>query len=136
MIGAREVSRTFHGRDVFAPVGARALAWTIELTRSGQRVELAGELPWGPRPRATGRVVHIDHYGNLVTDLPAEEAGEAVDDRGRAGSRSRRPTRTSRRGELLAYVGSARTIEIAVRDGRADACSTRRAGRAIAPATT
>jgi len=115
---AGEVSATFHGRDVFATVAA-ALARDLDPAAIGGPVTLAGRLPWGARPTGEGRVVYVDHYGNLVTDLPPDEAGAAVAIAGR-----RLPiVRTYEDvppGNLLAYVGSARTIEIAVRDGRAD----------------
>jgi len=114
----RSISRTFHGRDVFAPVAA-SLAAGEPATRWGPSVQLAGELPWGPRPERTGRIVHIDRYGNLITDLPRGEAGSAITIEGHAlplrGTYEDVPP-----GELLAYIGSQRTVEIAVRDGRAD----------------
>jgi hypothetical protein len=112
------VSRTFHGRDVFAPV-AVSLALGEQASRWGAPCQLTGELPWGPRPERQGRIVHIDRFGNLITDLPRAEAGTAVAIAGHTiamhGTFEDVPT-----GELLAYVGSARTVEIAVRDGRAD----------------
>src|SRR5450432_4935711 len=74
---AGEVSATFHGRDVFATVAA-ALARNVDPTAIGSRVTLAGELPWGTRPATEGRVVHVDDFGNLVSDLPAQEAGGAI----------------------------------------------------------
>jgi S-adenosylmethionine hydrolase len=117
---AEHVSRTFHGRDVFAPTAA-AIASGEDPTTAGPRVELAGRLPWGPREREVGRVVHIDRYGNLISDLPEAEAGRAVAVAGQvlplvAIYEDVAP------GQLLAYIGSAGTIEIAVRDGRADRC--------------
>ena len=70
----RAPGATFHGRDRFAPVAA----W---LLRGGSLSELGPvasdpvRLP-APPPRRTlsgisGRVAHVDRYGNLVTDLPA-----------------------------------------------------------------
>jgi len=35
-------------------------------------------LPWGRRPAGEGRIVHVDHFGNLISDLPAAEAGAAI----------------------------------------------------------
>jgi S-adenosylmethionine hydrolase len=132
-IMAPEVSSTFHGRDVFATAAA-ALALKIDPTAIGSRVELEGKLPWGERPAGEGRVVHIDHYGNLITDLPADEAGIAVAIDGRrlpivATYDSVLPN------ELLAYIGSARTVEIAIRDGRADRVLDAPRGTAIIPVT-
>jgi len=112
------VSRTFHGRDVFAPVAA-SLAQGEPATRWGQPCQLAGELPWGPRPERMGRIVHVDRYGNLISDLPRGEAGTAVTIEGHTLA-LRGTYEDVAPGELLAYIGSARTVEIAVRDGRAD----------------
>src|SRR6185295_647307 len=53
---AEHVSRTFHGRDVFAPTAA-ALAAGEDAATAGPRVELVGRLPWGPRQRSVGRIV-------------------------------------------------------------------------------
>lgn len=115
---APTVSATFHGRDVFATAAA-ALARKIDPTAIGAQVELEGTLPWGKRPDHEGRVVHIDHYGNLVTDLPADEAGDAIAIGGRRLDILRTYDDVAP-GGILAYVGSAHTIEVAVRDGRAD----------------
>ena len=115
---ANIVSKTFHGRDVFA-VTAAMIARGETASRCGPAVKLKGALPWGARTRGIGRVVHIDHFGNLITDLPPAEAGKTV-------SLAGRPLAVHgtyadvKPGEALAYVGSAKTIEIAVRDGRAD----------------
>jgi len=115
---AEHVSRTFHGRDVFARTAA-AIASGEDPATAGPRVELAGRLPWGPRELRTGRVVHVDRFGNLISDLPEAEAGPAIAIGGEVlplvGTYE-----DVAPGELLAYVGSAGTVEIAVRDGRAD----------------
>jgi len=63
--------------------------------------------------------VHVDRFGNLISDLPEAEAGPAIAIGGEVlplvGTYE-----DVAPGELLAYVGSAGTVEIAVRDGRAD----------------
>jgi S-adenosylmethionine hydrolase len=66
--------QTFHGRDRFAPVAA----W---LLRGESAEELGPEvgdpirLPWEEPRREpgllAGKVVHVDRYGNLITDIPA-----------------------------------------------------------------
>lgn len=111
-----EASATFHGRDVFAPAAASLATYDYPF---GVRTRLEGTLAWGPRPAGEGRIVHVDHYGNLVSDLPASEAGDAIAIAGRRLPLARTYEDVAP-GELLAYVGSQRTIEIAVRDGRAD----------------
>ncbi len=72
-----EVSRTFHGRDVFSPVGAH-LACGVALEDLGPAVQPADLVPLERlRPRrVTGgweaHVQYIDRFGNLFTDFPAE----------------------------------------------------------------
>jgi S-adenosylmethionine hydrolase len=129
---AKRVSRTFHGRDMFAPAAA-AIARGVDVTSAGPMVRLAGQLPWGPRARGQGRIVHVDQYGNLISDLPPAEAGDAISVAGHV-----LPIVNTYEdvgpGELLAYVGSARTIEIAVRDGRADTRLAVPRGTSVVPA--
>jgi S-adenosylmethionine hydrolase len=68
--------QTFHGRDRFSPVAAWLLRGepTAELgPEIADPVRLPGVPPRreGAGPgRIVGRVVHIDRYGNLVTDIP------------------------------------------------------------------
>jgi S-adenosylmethionine hydrolase len=116
-----DASATFHGRDVFAPVAAH-IAARLALQRSpelGPEVELVRALPWGARPANEGRIVHVDHFGNLISDLPAAEAGDAIAIAGHTLPIVRTFSSVAP-GQLLAYVGSARTIEVAVRDGSAE----------------
>lgn len=68
------VSRTFHGRDVFAPVAA-ALARGEAIAAFGPRVADPVRLPLGePERRADGlrgHVVFVDRFGNALTNLTA-----------------------------------------------------------------
>lgn len=129
---AKRVSRTFHGRDVFATAAA-TLARGDDVTKAGEVVKLAGALPWGQRQKGEGRIVHIDQFGNLISDLPPSEAKLGVTIAGHTlalvGTYEDVPS-----GQLLAYVGSARTVEIAVRDGRADTRLGVERGATITPA--
>jgi S-adenosylmethionine hydrolase len=111
-----EVAPTFHGRDVFAPAAA-ALARGLPPEAAGPATCLMGKLPWSalsPGPYiGVGVVVHIDHFGNLITNLPGP--ARAV----RIGDVVAPPVRTYSdvaRGAVACYVGSAGTLEIAVRD--------------------
>src|SRR5262249_56141443 len=69
----------------------------------------------------TGHVVHVDRFGNLITDIVASVLPSrcAV----RVGSievpRLGVAYEDVARGEIVAYVGSAGTLELAVRDGAA-----------------
>jgi S-adenosylmethionine hydrolase len=71
----RPVSRTFHGRDVFAPVAAQ-LACGLALDQVGPRVNDPVRLDAAPPRRVddalVGRVVYVDRFGNALTNLTAE----------------------------------------------------------------
>lgn len=115
-----DAAPTFHGRDVFAPTAA-ALARGLPPSGVGPATCLAGTLPWPARSDGEGGVVvHVDGYGNLVTNLAAGGAAGAV----RLGEVAIAIARTYEDvavDALVAYVGSAGTIEIAVREGSAAA---------------
>lgn len=67
-------SRTFHGRDVFAPVAA-ALATGTQPNALGPAVHdlvrLEVPAPAISDGEVTGQVIYIDHFGNLVTNIPS-----------------------------------------------------------------
>ena len=72
------VSHTFHGRDVFAPVAAH-LAKGVPLSEVGEEINDPVRLKW-PLPEETkngwqAHIVGIDRFGNLATDLPGAELG-------------------------------------------------------------
>jgi S-adenosylmethionine hydrolase len=70
-----EVSATFHGRDIFAPVAAR-LALGLDPALLGPAAGDIVRLSWPEvrimPSRITGSVRSIDSFGNLVTDITAE----------------------------------------------------------------
>lgn len=122
------VSRTFHGRDVFAPVAAH-LAAGVTPDRVGSPKAALCPLALPVLSRETGRicgeVIHVDHFGNLVTNIPAA----ALDDFPVAGLSVRvfdvsitalsLAYTAAPAGSLLAIIGSWGTLEIALRDGSA-----------------
>ncbi len=110
----RDASPVFHGRDVFAPAAA-ALAEGKALRDLGRTITDPVRL----RAQEPGTIVHVDRFGTLVTNLPG--AGDETELH--LGSRAipvRRTFADVPVGELVAYVGSGGTLEIAVRNGRAN----------------
>lgn len=117
-------SATFHGRDVFAPAAAR-LAAGETLARLGEPLQnpLALDLPEPARHEdgIYGEVLHVDRFGNLITNVPAEwvrAAGDAWLGFRRVGP-LRRTYGDVPDGELLALIGSLDLLEISVRNGSA-----------------
>ena len=71
---------TFHGRDRFAPVAAFLLsggAFDSLGPAVDDPVRLQLPPPLRGPGRLSGRIAHVDRYGNLVTDLPSGWLGEA-----------------------------------------------------------
>jgi len=122
----RPVSPTFHGRDIFAPVAAH-LAMGRPLADLGPEItdpsSLLAEAPRRlPNGRWLGEVIHVDRFGNLVTNLALTGANVKQTAYVHiAGERLavQRTYADGAPGALLALVGSAGYVEIAVREGNA-----------------
>jgi S-adenosylmethionine hydrolase len=120
----REVSATFHGRDVFAPVAAR-LARGASLSRVGPIVRRWSRVAL-PKPRRhgdtiEGEVLDADRFGNARTNVPGEwtRVGAVVVARGRSIAAVASTYADVEQGEAVAMIGSSGLLEIAVRGGDA-----------------
>ncbi len=76
----KPVSRTFHGRDIFAPVAAR-LSLGLMASSLGDSVDTVTAFPI-LRPlkqdgMIAGQVLHIDHFGNLITNIKESDLSGA-----------------------------------------------------------
>ncbi|HZA49355.1 MAG TPA: SAM-dependent chlorinase/fluorinase [Myxococcaceae bacterium] len=129
-------STTFHGRDLFAGVAAR-LARGADIASLGSRVD-ALSTPFvlqapqvDSRGTVRGEVLHVDTFGNLVTNVAAQllphrfsvRVGEAVV---RGGPHAHYAAVAH--GELLALLGSAGYLEVSARDGSASLRTQARRG--------
>lgn len=121
-----DVSRTFHGRDIFAPVAAH-LALGVPPSDLGSPLPDPVRLP-RPQPERTrngeitGHVIHVDRFGNLMTDIPGQwlAGREWTCEISGVLLRGPAPTYASvPRGELLLLVSSNGTAEIAAREANA-----------------
>jgi S-adenosylmethionine hydrolase len=117
------VSQTFHGRDIFAPSAAHLALGSVTAAKMGPRIEnhlrLTFERPSRTARRGwTGAILHVDHFGNIVTNIPVAEfphvltqpfeiaVGYRVVEK-LARSYSEMPV-----GELFAIVGSSGYLEV------------------------
>jgi len=119
------ISQTFHGRDIIAPVAAH-LANGCPLRRLGIPIRRYRTLTLPPlkrtRQRLSGRLLYLDAFGNLITNLPASLVTNP------SGCQIRykhTPVRVvssygeGRTGELVALVGSSGYVELAIRKAQA-----------------
>jgi len=126
-----EISATFHGRDIMAPIAA-ALAEGLEFSNVGPAIEIEKCVQLDIQKTQldehgiTGRVIHIDRFGNIQTSItsanisiyqPSSFAGIFI--------RSNKINAISStysdiaEGELLAVIDSAGHMEIAMNRGNA-----------------
>lgn len=119
------VSSTFHGRDVFAPCAAYAsklVDWRMMGAGISDPVRLNIPEPVVLSDKQIrGTVLHVDRFGNLITNItPTELTAERI----RAGARVRIGKHENLRvlthfaeanqNELFGYFGSAGLLELAV----------------------
>jgi S-adenosyl-L-methionine hydrolase (adenosine-forming) len=120
------VSHTFHGRDIFAPVGAY-LANGVALTDLGPLIDDPVRLILPVPERSSmgwrAHVTGVDVFGNLSTDLRLSHLYGGRDPIFRLNGREVRGMVTSygerRAGELVALVNSEDFIELAIVNGNA-----------------
>jgi S-adenosylmethionine hydrolase len=136
-----EVSATFHGRDILAP----AAAWLSRglnpellgpITHDWIRFELPA--PLLERESATGEVIFVDHFGNLITNIPGDVL-RSLASRPLRITVGREPIARAVRtyadadaGAPVALVSSSDLVEIAVNHGNA----ARQLGATIGTAVT
>ncbi|MDY6971046.1 MAG: SAM-dependent chlorinase/fluorinase [Thermodesulfobacteriota bacterium] len=123
------VSNTFHGRDIFAPVAAH-VSRGVDPLEMGATINdpvvlrLAG--PQQEKDRLTGRVIRVDNFGNLITNIqrgylkgflgksrPVIRIGNLIVEG------LQKTYSEAKRDEPLALIGSSDHLEIAVNLGRA-----------------
>jgi len=125
-----QISSTFHGRDIFAPVAAH-LARGAPLQALGPRrprlLEADLEQPAvGRTGGLVGRIIQVDHFGNCNTNITPQHLEQAglrehlvvqIIDQRIAGLR--RIFADVPVGALIALIGSSDRLELAVRNGSA-----------------
>ena len=123
-----EVSNTFHGRDIFAPVAAH-LSLGVPPADIGPPVEdlvqLTVPIPQVFGNTIIGQIVKIDRFGNAITNISETVlAGIGPPYEIRVGStrlmRLNRAYAESGIGKPLAIVGSLGLLEIAINGGSAE----------------
>lgn len=125
-----EVSSTFHGRDLFAPVAGH-LTLGVSPKAFGKRVDSLKTLTFtGPRiggEDLVGEVIHIDSFGNLITNIDRKTFLKFIQQRSFLIRAGRRTIQSLTRGywegkkdEPIALFGSSGLLEVAVREGSAE----------------
>jgi S-adenosylmethionine hydrolase len=125
--GPRALSSTFHGRDLFAPVAARLAAGAAP-SSFGPRVETYERITLPmvdiSGDSLHGRIVHIDHYGNLISNISGQTLSSFAGDQPLAISIGDRVItglvdHYAQADGLLALIGSSGWLEVAAREASA-----------------
>lgn len=130
-------SKTFHGRDIFAPLAAY-IAQGVDLSEFGEAISFQKIIKLPPlkchfdnHGNLIGEVIHIDRFGNIITSLSAKALGLNMHnilqqdlkwkfEIGHQKIRNISLTYSDvESGEFLAYIGSSGYLEIGIRNGNA-----------------
>lgn len=133
------VSRTFHGRDIFAPVAAH-LGREAAIQDLGPATKKHVRLPWPNVQQqgdlAIGQVIYIDRFGNCVTNIPADSLADADKSRQAILYNGKLCPVKNYYGEVadhepLALIGSSNYLEIAINGGNASKALPLKVGDAV-----
>jgi len=109
-------SSTFHGRDIMAPIAAY-LSKGILFSSVGSVANIWEPAPFPPPlkrgNRFQGHIIHVDHFGNLVTNLPGNLEGVIRIGNQRLETRVR-TFADGKPGIPVVLVGSLEWLEIAI----------------------
>jgi S-adenosylmethionine hydrolase len=137
-----DVSSTFHGRDILAPVAAH-LAAGLDPAELGPPLARHVSLSW-PRPavsstRAAGEILYVDSFGNLISNLACDNLSPlgkpeelTVEIAGRVVMGISQTYGNVPPGQLVALFDSQGRLELAVANGNAAAVLGVAAGAEIA----
>ncbi len=124
-------SQTFHGRDLFSPI-AGMLASGRALLDLAKPLQSPVLLDLYPSTGPTGKIIHIDHFGNATINI----LSSAVPSNAQIQIRDRKVTLKRTYSEVpsiqpLALIGSSDLLEIAVRDASAAQTLTLKVGDSV-----
>jgi S-adenosylmethionine hydrolase len=114
------VSATFHGRDIFAPIGAELAAGRVRPDELGPAIEQL--VPsWVDEPQILegqirGVVIAVDNFGNLISNIDESLLAGMRSPKVRAGAHAfplRRTYGDARPGDYLALINSFGVVEVA-----------------------
>lgn len=129
MYWMREISPTFHGRDIFAPVASH-LSKGVDPFLLGEKIGdptmIAAPLPCKENSDLVGEIIRADHFGNLVTNITKDHLSPFLQPKGvsiKVGGLVLQKLSTTYSdvpvGQPLALIGSSHQLEIAINMGNA-----------------
>jgi S-adenosylmethionine hydrolase len=139
---ADKISRTFHGRDVFAPVAAH-LSNGVEPKEFGAETKDFVRFEINKPRRISSNlieaeIIHVDRFGNLITNLKAEDLPEnfSAEIKGKTIDKLRNFYAEAEAGEIFMIAGSAGFLEIAARENSASKLLNAQSGAKVSMIVT
>lgn len=127
----RNVSNTFHGRDIFTPVAAHILNG-IYFEEIGPMIKDFINLDFGKSEirskTATGEVIYVDNFGNIITNIEGNKLQNIMDYDKKimlyVGKKQKKMSFVKtygavKQGEFLATIGSSNLLEFSINQGDA-----------------
>lgn len=127
----RNVSNTFHGRDIFTPVAAHILNG-VYFEEIGPMIKDFINLDFGKseitRKTATGNVIYVDNFGNIITNIEGNKLQNIMDYDKKimlyVGKKQKKMSFVKtygavKQGEFLATIGSSNLLEFSINQGDA-----------------
>ncbi len=133
----RTVSSTFHGRDIFAPVGAH-ISKGLNISKVGRQIFDFVSMDFGEVNKKDGylkgRIIFIDSFGNIVTNISSDmvdfQPGDILEVQ-----KKRVLFHTSygfcKNGEPVALIGSHGYLELAINKGNAAVFFNKKQGNEV-----
>ncbi|NGP87515.1 SAM hydrolase/SAM-dependent halogenase family protein [Fodinibius halophilus] len=123
-------SETFHGRDIFAPAAAH-LSEGVPLEELGEPLDELVTYRWtvpiADKDGLEGMVIHIDKFGNLITNITASQIEDVIGDKSvkiYVGNTILDEIVSTfgavPEGEPMAFIGSSGMLEIGINKGNAE----------------
>lgn len=127
----KSISNTFHGRDIFTPVAAHILNGIL-FEEIGPIIKDYKTLDFGKteilNQRIVGKIIYIDSFGNIVTNIDGEVLKKHFDFNKKIGIYVKRKRKEIffvksygfvEKGEFLGTIGSSNLFEISINQGNA-----------------
>jgi S-adenosylmethionine hydrolase len=133
-----DLSTTFHTRDIFAPAAAY-LSLGVDINEFGSPAKQCSKLllpqPKETKKKITGEIIHIDRFGNLITNIEVDLLHKRRVASIRTGKRLIKQISRSYFeipiGKVGALIGSSGFLEIAVNQGSAQSALKAKMGTSV-----
>ena len=121
-INMKAKSKTFHGRDVFAPVAAHIASGNMKyLRKTDNFIRYQIQKPEKKGDKILGEIIHIDHFGNIITNIPQELVGNPKKILLYGMNLDFKETYAmGKKGELISLINSENLLEFAINKGEAN----------------